>query len=255
MNLDRLIPPALSWRLNRKKREADEIALFKGFYSQFLSPGDLCYDIGANLGNRIRGFRALGCEVVALEPQSSCFRILERTFGNDPKVHLINQAAGAAPGEMELHVSPDHVLSTFSEAFIKRTSNSGRFPTSKWDSTETCRITTLDELILKHGMPRFVKIDVEGFESEVLAGLSSPVPALSIEWIPELSENAKKCLEHLVTLGDYEFHISWGESMKFSRRRWRSAETILSLIEEFSEETSLFADIYARLNTSTNNEN
>jgi len=94
------------------------------------------------------------------------------------------------------------VLSSFSETFIKRTSNSGRFSASKWDRTETCNITTLDELILKYGMPRFVKIDVEGFESEVLAGLSSPLPALSIEWIPELSENAKKCLEHLTTLGE-----------------------------------------------------
>lgn len=247
MNLDRLIPPALSWRLNRKKREAAERSLFQGFYRQFLSPGDLCFDIGANLGNRVRSFRALGCKVIAMEPQTTCFAALVKHFSIDSDVILINEAVGSLPGEMDLHVSRDHVLSSFSEHFIQRTSESGRFAKSKWDRTERCRITTLDALIAKHGIPRFIKIDVEGFESEVLAGLSSPVPTLSFEWTPELPENARQCIDRLSALGDYEFNISWGESMKFSRSQWKTSASILLLIEEFSGEPSLFGDIYARL--------
>ncbi len=250
MNLERLIPPALAWRLNRKKREAAETALFRDFYHAFLKPGDLCFDVGANLGSRVRGFRALDCKVVALEPQSSCFRSLEKEFGNDAMVVLVNEAVGSAPGEMELHVSPDHVLSSFSEDFIRRTSESGRFAASKWNRQETCRVTTLDRLIAEHGMPGFIKIDVEGFEPEVLAGLSVAAPALSIEWTPELPDNARDCIRHLSTLGEYEFNVSLGESMKFSRKEWRGVDSILNFIMEFSEETTLFGDIYARLKPS-----
>jgi hypothetical protein len=108
-------------------------------------------------------------------------------------------------------------------------------------------MTTLDELVAKFGRPQFIKIDVEGYESEVLSGLSQAVPALSIEWVPELPENARACLRHLAGLGDYEFNISWGESMKFARPQWRSMQSILTVIDEFEGETELFGDIYARL--------
>lgn len=210
MDIQRLIPPALAWRLNRKKREAAETSLFRDFYSRFLKPGDLCFDIGANLGNRVRGFRSLDCKMIALEPQGSCFAALRRQFGNDSKVTLIQKAVGRVPGELELHVSRDHVLSSFSENFINRTTASGRFSASKWDRRETCQVTTLDELITAHGIPKFVKIDVEGFEPEVLAGLSTAVPALSVEWTPELPDKARDCIRHLATLGEYEFNVSWG---------------------------------------------
>ncbi len=246
MNIERLIPPALAWRLGRKKRKAREDELFRNLYSQFLKPGNLCFDIGANLGNRIRSFRDLGCKVVALEPQSSCFSALEKRFGTDKDVILLNQAAGSSEGEMEIHISPDHVLSSLSPTFIQRTTESGRFARSRWNRREKCRVTTLDSLIGDHGVPGFVKIDVEGFEAEVLAGLSHPVPGISIEWTPELPENARSCIGRLANLGDYEFNISWGETMIFSKRGWRSAEAMLGLVDELAHEPFLFGDIYAR---------
>ncbi|MEI6676343.1 MAG: FkbM family methyltransferase [Verrucomicrobiota bacterium] len=221
--------------------------LFGHFYQEFLAPGDLCFDIGANLGNRTRCFRNLGCKVVAVEPQENCFRKLTREFGPDPSIRLIQAAVGSQPGRAMLRVSPDHVLSTLSQAFIDGTSRSGRFATVCWDRVEEVAVKTLDQLIAEHGMPQFIKIDVEGYESEVLAGLSQAVPALSIEWTPELPENARACLRHLVTLGDYDFNLSWGESMRFSRARWRSLESMLGVIDEFEGETQLFGDIYARV--------
>jgi len=148
---------------------------------------------------------------------------------------------------MHIHLSEDHVLSSFSKDFIERTTNSGRFANSSWDRTEACQITTLDALIQQYGVPQFIKIDVEGFEPEVLAGLAIPVPALSIEWVPEMPEIARSCIAHLASLGDYEFNISWAETMKLSNKGWRSQESILNLIDEFAGETFLFGDIYARL--------
>ena len=79
MKLHRIIhaltPPALAWRLGKSAREKHELETFANFYGVFLLPGDLCFDIGANLGNRTRCFRHLGCEVVSVEPQTFCFKI------------------------------------------------------------------------------------------------------------------------------------------------------------------------------------
>jgi len=245
--VERLMPPALAWRLGRAAREEREQELFGRLYREFLAPGDLCFDIGANLGNRTRCFRQLGCEVVAVEPQAKCFRRLAHVFGNDQKIRLVQAAVGRNPGHATLRVSADHVLSTLSQAFIDGTTESGRFASARWDRTEDVELITLDQLIAEHGMARFIKIDVEGHEAEVLGGLSRAVPALSLEWTPELSENSRQCLLHLAGLGDYEYNLSWGESMRFSRPQWRSLDSMLVVIDEFAGEAQLFGDIYARL--------
>ena len=244
--IDKLLPPALAWRLGRASREKHELERFAAFYGGFLRPGDLCFDVGANLGNRTRCFLHLGCRVVAVEPQTTCFQQLRRHFGGNPGVNLVHMALGRSHGTATLHTSRDHVLSSISEEFIGGTRASGRFAGTAWDGMETVGMTTLDSLVAEFGMPAFVKIDVEGYESEVLSGLSVPVPALSIEWVPEMPANARACLHHLAGLADYEFNISWGESMRFSRPAWRSLESILAVIGEFEGEASLFGDIYAR---------
>jgi len=251
MNLEKLkqklLPPALAWRLDRKRREREELVKFRELYSAFLKPGDLCFDIGANLGNRVRCFIEMDCRVVAVEPQPQCHAALRRDFHDTPGVTILPLAVAAQPGTREMRISPDHVLSSMSEPFIRTTTASGRFARSVWNETAMVDCTTLDALISEHGMPDFMKIDVEGYESEVLAGLSQPVPALSIEWTPELPENTLACIEKLESFGAYEYQVSWAETMRFSARGWRDASSIRQWIEAFSGETFLFGDIYAKI--------
>ncbi len=245
--LDQLLPPLVTRVLTRGERRRQEIECFRTLYRQFVRDGDLCFDIGANLGNRLRCFRAMGCRVVAVEPQSFCLRRLRKDFGRDRAVILVPKAAGAAAGTATLRTSPVHVLSTLSDTFVDTTRASGRFAAVEWSGEETVELTTLDALIAEHGLPRFVKIDVEGFESKVLAGLSQPVPALSFEWTPEIPGNALGCLEKLEALGDYEFNYSWGESMRLARPDWLDAAAMRRVVEEFAGENQMFGDIYARL--------
>jgi FkbM family methyltransferase len=242
-----LLPPLMVRALSRGQRRREEIARFRGLYSQFVGEGDLCFDIGANLGNRTRCFRALGCRVIAVEPQSRCLKQLRREFGTDGGVVIEAVAVGARPGRSTLLTSAVHVLSTFSSEFVERTRKSGRFAAVNWSGTEEVEVTTMDALMAKYGEPRFVKIDVEGFESEVLAGLSRPLPAFSFEWTPEIPENAVACLARLQSLGRYEFNYSWGESMRLARPQWLSQEAMLRVVEEFAGENQNFGDIYARL--------
>ncbi len=245
--LHALTPPALAWRLRRTARERLELENFKAFYSGFLKPGDLCFDIGANLGNRVRSFRALGCKVLAVEPQARCIHELERNFRSDAEIIIVPKAAGKKIGKSTLRISSEHVLSSMSENFINRTRSSGRFDGVEWGSEESIEVTTLEQLIEEYGMPQFIKIDVEGHEPEVLDGLGSAVPALSFEWVPELFSHALACIERLEKLAHYEYNLSWGESMRFSRQEWRGADSMLQIIGEFQGENLLFGDIYARI--------
>ena len=245
--LRELLPPYVHRRLTRRHEEARKQALFRSFYGQFVGPGDLCFDVGANLGNRTRCFRMLGCRVVAIEPQARCLAALRAAFVADASVSIVGMAVGRSAGQGTLHVSPVHVLSSMSPDFIDSTRASGRFADVAWNAVESVTVTTLDALIQEFGKPKFLKIDVEGHELEVLSGLSAAIDAVSFEWTPELADSAIGCVQKLTELGDYEFNLSWGESMRFSRPAWRNAEGMIRVIEEFRGESLEFGDIYARL--------
>ena len=77
----------------------------RSFYRQFIDPGDLCFDVGAHVGNHIRTMLKLGARVVAVEPQPRFQWLLHRFYGDNPEVTLVDKALGATPGEAELYVS------------------------------------------------------------------------------------------------------------------------------------------------------
>jgi FkbM family methyltransferase len=217
------------------------------FYAAFVANGDLVFDVGANLGNRTAAFLNLGAKVVAVEPQSVCGRFLELKYGR--RISLVKAAVGSAPGTLELRVDPGSTtLATLSGEWIDRM-REGRFSSSAWTKSETVEVTTLDALISRLGHPAFIKIDVEGFEPEVLRGLSQPVGALSFEYAtPEMTAQALECVRLIGRLSQaYEFNYSIGESAQLALGRWIGAHEITEIIEKRVEQLGGFGDIYARL--------
>lgn len=185
------------------------------FYSRFLRPGDLAFDIGAHLGNRIRSWRKLGARVVAVEPQPALVRMLRLLYSRDAGVQIVAAAVASAEGRVPLHLNLSNpTISTTSVDFIAHAAEAPSFHGQRWQKIIEVRATTLDGLIAGYGPPHFVKIDIEGFEAEALHGLSQPPPALSVEFVPMHRKVIEAALDRLAELGDYRFNATYGDEMR-----------------------------------------
>jgi FkbM family methyltransferase len=217
------------------------------FYGHFVTSGDLCFDIGANLGTRTKVFRKLGAVVVAVEPQPYCVSILKSLYGNDDHVHLVEQAVGSEPGAATLHVGESHVLSTLNPEWIAAMKASKRFGDTAWAGEIEVPLTTIDALVETYGSPAFAKIDVEGYELEVLRGASSPLQSLSLEFAPEFLDRMVSCIEYLTTLGDYRFNHAIGEPDALALDVWVSTNEMIQVLSAFRGDHTMFGDVYARV--------
>jgi hypothetical protein len=80
-----------------------------------------------------------------------------------------------------------------------------------WYEPLKLKSTSLDSLILKYGEPDFIKIDVEGYELEVLKGLTKKSKEICFEWAEEQYDNINKIIRHLQSLGYSEFGYIMGD--------------------------------------------
>jgi FkbM family methyltransferase len=130
------------------------------FALHFLRAGDLFVDIGANIGSYSILAAAAGADVISFEPIPATFEVLlDNIHLNrlDRRVDARNQAVGRGPGTLKMISDQD----TTNQALPHGDAYAGR--------TVEVEQVALD-IALRRAHPRMLKIDVEGFESEVLAG-------------------------------------------------------------------------------------
>ena len=205
------------------------------FYSQFIKPGDLCFDIGAYIGEKTKVFLKLGARVLAVEPQDCISEIHDQK-----NLIRIQGALGELDCKAKMMISNVGTLSTFSKEWISAVRRSGRFPPRiyEWKEEKEVEMMTLDELIKKYGMPSFIKIDVEGYESEVIGGLSKPVNTLSIEFTPERINQIFHCINYLSILGEIELNYSFGEPLELVLKEWVTPNEMIKIFLDYKKDFS-----------------
>jgi FkbM family methyltransferase len=218
-------------------------AAMNRLYREFVAPGDLVFDIGAHVGDRIAAFRRLGAKVVAVEPQPALAFTLKALYGRCRDVAIESTAVGRKPGTVAMMINTANpTISTMSQEFVRAADGAAGWEGQVWDRSIEVAMTTLDALIAAHGVPAFIKIDVEGFEEEVLAGLTRPVNALSFEFTTIQREVAQACIERCTVLGFSRFNAAVGETQELGG--WRPAAAIARWLNELPHAANS-GDIYA----------
>jgi FkbM family methyltransferase len=218
----------------------------KRFYAPLVAAGDLVFDIGAHAGSRTRTLLSLGATVVAAEPQPIFADFIGRSISS-PKLTLVRKAVGKKPGVVELRISSRHpTVSSVSSSWIAKVEKSPGFSKVVWDRVQQVDMTTLDALIAEHGQPSFCKIDVEGAEADILAGLSRPIPLIAFEYIPAAINVAEEAIGHLGKLGRYRFNRVEGEQHRFVRDSWITPMAMLADLRALGPQ-ACSGDLYAWL--------
>ncbi len=195
------VPPRWYWHLRRLQRrvvpslrrlDREEAA----FAATLVRPGQLCFDIGCHLGLKAVAMRSAGARVVGVEPEPLVRQLCSFEFEGDADFVLEPVGIADQPGRLTLHRSDSLAMSSFDASW-----NNG-------DDGIEVEVTTLDALIERHGRPEWCKVDVEGFEEQVFAGLSAPIPLVSFEFHAAHASRAVHCLKRLALLGATEANVT-----------------------------------------------
>lgn len=205
------------------------------FYSTFIEPGDLVFDVGAHLGNYSEAFRGVGATVVAIEPDPRNAKILRKRLQSE-YIHIEQCALGRAEGTAELCIALDRDdVSTLSDQWAKNTN-------ANWQGTVQVQVRTLNSLANYYGIPKYVKVDAEGYDAEVLSGMSFRPQIVSFEFLSRDLKIARACVG---LLREWSFNFVVEERSRFELSQWVSGDEVLTNISALSSDV-VYGDVFAQ---------
>jgi FkbM family methyltransferase len=220
-----------------------------GFYRNLLNgfhQGDLIFDIGANWGYKADIFLRIGARVVAVEPDETSQKVLKQKFMKyrlrKKPVVIVCKAISDRSSTQTMWIdvdTPRGEMNTLSQKWAETLRNDDkrfgrRLAFGKSNEVEAI---SMEQLIAEHGLPFFVKIDVEGHELSVLRGLRQPVPYLSFEVnLPEFKQEGLECIQVLAGLApDSKFNYTADCRQGLALQRWVSNAEIALVIDSCTD--------------------
>lgn len=234
------VPIRNAYRLIFQRTVMREALAMRRFYAQFIQRNDLVFDVGANIGEYAEAFADLGARVVAVDPNPDCTDRL-RNLAKIRDVELEVCAVGDRPGRASMNTCQFSYFATMNDDFLELTKDAPDYAEVVWDERIEVPVVTLDQLAQRYGTPAFVKIDVEGFEDKVLAGMSFRPAALSFEFTTIGLDIAARVLS---ALQGYEFNAVSGRSFDLVHSRWLNREELTAWLHQYDE--GPHGDVFAR---------
>jgi FkbM family methyltransferase len=210
-------------------------------FADLIPRGTLAFDIGTNVGTYANALHSLGIAVVAVDANADCLRHLELMRASH-EIQIVHAAVGDSTGLATFNMSDQSdgisaISTEWLEALNKHYGRSKQI----WNRTATVPMITIDSLIAHFGTPYYVKIDIEGYDSFALDGLSTQPALLSFEFHRVCLQNTMDCLDKPVISPASHFNIHM-YGPKFLLPQWVSKEDLKKTLQDFNDE--IYGDIY-----------
>jgi FkbM family methyltransferase len=242
LGLNKITSPI--WERLRGGRAVQQSRLMRIFYSSLLPKGALVFDIGANVGTMTTIFASLGARVIAVEPNPDCARHIELTTSRDA-VQVLQAAVGGSNRLAELQVSDrKDKISSLSTEWREAVTKGNQDYAGMWNRHLTVPMITLDSLVQRYQIPFYIKIDVEGYEDQVLNGLSQCPPLLSFEFNSMFLEPALGALDSAI-FEEASFNYTLVDPVKFELANWVGRDELRKRIQG-SQFAPGLGDIFVR---------
>jgi len=232
-----------AYRAVFKAEQIIAAARMGAFYAQFIQPGDIVFDVGANQGEYAECFAKEGAKVVAIEPNEAHRLRLQALSGFldiIPEFVAISDRSGTAT----LNICSTSGYSTLAAADSDWMADSPDYQTVEWVGEAQVQTVTLDALAEKHGAPSFVKIDIEGYELTALNGMSFKPRYVSFEYGVRRKDIAFGCITHLGARG-YRFRPIDGRDFRFSTADWLTPAEAASWLDGRDLTGGEYGDLFA----------
>ena len=191
----------------------------------------LLFDIGANRGLYTDANIDKYDTCILIEANPTLCEFLEDKYKTNSKIQVEHCIVSSTPVDT-FYISNADTISTADVDWIK---NSRFTKNYNWRPIQGMPTYSIDDLVQKYGTPSFLKIDVEGYEYNVIKSITQKYCPLNFEWAEEKKEELLLTLEYLRTLGYTQFALQEEDGYTYDvpQESWTSFEAFSSFMQTY----------------------